>query len=74
MAEGIRWTKVAYDTVQRGQNSQHTPETISVEGGGKGDRKMPDLHYRKVDVAGHSSESNEGVPVMKIRSRNKGRK
>jgi hypothetical protein len=71
MTEKVRWTKVAFDSVHRGSKSQHTQETISVEGGGKGDRKMPDLHYRRVEVAGIDTEIPKANSGLKLKSRNR---
>ena len=71
MAEKVRWTKIAFDPVQRGETSEHTRETINVDGGGKGDRKMTDLHYRKVDVAGIDTEVHNSNSGLRLRSRNK---
>lgn len=71
MANGIRWTHIPFDTVQRTQLSQHTPETIAVEGGGIGDRKIENRHYRKIEVAGVDVRPVTKGPPVKLRSRNK---
>lgn len=67
----IRWTKIPTHTTQTRSFSEHTPETISVEGGGKGDRKLTPQHFRKVDVSGFNDSVANATQGLRLRSKNK---